>query len=52
MLQALAAAGKLEHDQMAHDVGLDVDIRVNLRMAHAGLGRQMDDPVEAGIAPG
>ena len=41
-----AMAGQLEHVEMADQVGLDVGVRILDRIAHPGLGAEMDDPVE------
>src|SRR6185437_15167541 len=38
------AAGRFEQDHLAHDVAVDIGVRVLQRVAHAGLCREMDDP--------
>ena len=52
MLEIRQPPGQLEHDEMAHDVGLDVDIGIDQRMAHAGLGREVHDAVEVAVLLG
>ena len=50
MLQALELARGFHQHQMAFDVGLGIGVGVDQRIAHAGLGRQMDDPGDVGMA--
>ena len=52
MLQVPEPARQLEHHEMAHHVGLHVDIGIDHRMADAGLGRQVHDPVEVAVPAG
>ena len=52
MPEPLAATRQLEHDQLAHHVGLHVDIGIDEGVPYPGLGRQMHDAVEAGMALG
>ena len=42
----LAMAGELEHVDLPHQVGADIGLRIDQRVAHAGLRPEMDDAVE------
>ena len=42
----LAMAGQLEHVDLAHQVGADIGLRIDQRVADARLRAEMDDPVE------
>ena len=48
MLQRVVAAG-LEHIHEPDDVGFDIGMRVFDRVAHAGLRREMHDPLGRGV---
>ena len=52
VLQAAEPAGQLQHDQMTHDVGLDVGVGIEDRLPHTGHRRQMHDAVDAGMGVG
>src|SRR5579883_2871741 len=49
MLQPGAVPTCLEYLELALDIGGDVGMRINQRMAHAGLGRQVDDAIDIGM---
>ncbi len=44
------AAYRLEHDDLPHHVRLDIGVGILQRMADAGLGREMDDAIDLGVA--
>src|SRR5690242_10159406 len=46
------APRKLQHDQVPHHVGLDVDVRIGHRLANAGLGSEVDYPVDLAMSVG
>ena len=52
MAESRQPARQLEHHQVAHHVGLDVDIGIDQRMTHAGLRGQMDDAIDVGMPLG
>src|SRR5579883_3199343 len=39
----------LQHLELTLNIGGDIGMRVDERMAHAGLGREMDDPIDLGM---
>jgi hypothetical protein len=43
-----AAAGEFDQIDVADQIGLDIGPRIFDRVAHPGLGAEVDDPVEAG----
>src|SRR3546814_4819012 len=51
MLDAVVAAG-LEDVHEADDVGVDVGVRVLERVAHAGLGGEVDHPLRLEVGEG
>ena len=40
---AIVMAAPLEHVHESFDVRIDIGVRILQRIAHAGLGREMDD---------
>ena len=49
MLEARQLAAGLEQNHVAFDVAAQIGVGIDQRIAHPGLGRQVNDPVDVGM---
>ena len=49
MLEPIDTTARFEHFEVTVDVGADVSMWISERVPHAGLRREMDDPIDLGM---